>query len=170
MLSFIADDYSNQLKLNWGNQVMTEEEMGSVTKSRLKQNVKESAEKLEKIAKEAKVQTLDVVNDAEQKITAEVEELSENIHSQVAGFKQELFNRFEIIKGQVNLSQQDFIALKNLVGSELNNVMTELAQLGQDIKQDVGELSSKHKDQLAETLKRTKAHTLDVWNKLSIKQ
>lgn len=142
-------------------------------KTTLKQNVKvtavESAEKLEKIAKEATSQALDVVTDVEEKFSAEVEQLNQTAQSQLAAFKQEVLNRLEIIKSQVNLSQKDLIELKGFVKAELNVVIEELTKLGREIKQDVSQISLKHKDQLTETFKRSKEHTLEAWNKVSSK-
>ena len=45
----------------------------------------------------------------------------------------------------------------------------ELSKLVKEIKNDVGQISTKHKDHLTETLKRSKENTIEVWNKVSNK-
>ena len=144
------------------------------TASTLKQNVtssvKEGAEKLEKIAKVAKTEAVDVVTQTQDKITAEAEGLNKTVQSQLASFKQELLSRLVVIKSQVNLSQKDLIELKDFIKAELNTVVEDLSKLGKALKQDVSQISLKHKDQLTDTFKRSKEHTLEAWQKVSTKQ
>ena len=59
--------------------------------------------------------------------------------------------------------------MKEFVKSELNSVIDELSKMGKELKEDVSQISVKHKDHLAETFKRSKEHTLDVWKKVSEK-
>ena len=50
--------------------------------------------------------------------------------------------------------------------SELNAVINDLSKLGKELKEDVSQISVKHKDTLTETLKRSKEHTLEAWKKV----
>jgi len=42
----------------------------------------------------------------------------------------------------------------------------ELAKLSQDLKADISQISLKHKENLTETFKRSKANAVEVWNKV----
>ena len=53
-----------------------------------------------------------------------------------------------------------------MVTSILDALKRALSKLGKELKEDVSQISSKHKDQLNETFKRSKEHTLEVWNKV----
>lgn len=152
---------------------MTAKVQKSTSKATLKDNVKqttvESAEKLEKIAVEAKSQALEVISEGKEKLEEEVEHLNESVQSQILTFKQELLQRIDVIKTQFGSSQKDFAELKDFVKSEFNLVLDELLNLGKELKGDVSQISTKHKDHLSETFKRSKEHTLDAWNKVSTK-
>lgn len=152
---------------------MTAKVQKSASKATLKDNVKqttvEGAEKLEKIAVEAKEQALEVISEGKEKLEEEVEHLNESVQSQILTFKQELLQRIDAIKTQFGSSQKDFAELKDFVKSEFNLVLDELLNLGKELKGDVSQISTKHKDHLSETFKRSKEHALDAWNKVSTK-
>ena len=48
-------------------------------------------------------------------------------------------------------------------------MIEDLSKFGKELKDDVSQISVKHKDQLTETFKRSKEHTLEAWNKVSSK-
>lgn len=127
-------------------------------------------DQLQKIAKEAKSHGVDIINEAEQKMAIEVDALNTAAHSQLTRFKQDLFSRIEVIKGQFQNTKHDLSELKSFVRTELDNVLNDFTVLSHEIKQDVTEISTKHKAQIVETFKRSKDHTLDIWHKVSTKQ
>lgn len=88
------------------------------------------------------------------------------IQAQLNQFKLELIERVETIKVQLRTSQQDLIKLSHTVKAEFNEIVNDFTKLGADLKTDVSEISTKHKTHLSETLKQSKAHTLEVWGKL----
>lgn len=153
---------------------MTTQAQKTETKSTLKDEVQhstvEAAENLEKIAVDTKAQALEVISDGQEKLEQEVEHLNESVQSQMLTFKQELLQRIEVIKTQFGTSQHDFAELKDFVKAEFNLVVDELFNLGKELKGDVSQISTKHKEHLSETLKRSKEHTLEAWNKVSTKQ
>ena len=114
--------------------------------------------------------------DAQQKLTesaeklqAEEEQSPTNVQSQIQSLKQNLLQRIELLKRQFNVSQQDFGELKTFVKSELTAVIDDLSKFGQELKEDVTQISGKHKEHLTETFKRSKENTLDVWKKVAVK-
>ncbi len=152
---------------------MTTKTQKTETKSTLKDNVKqttiEGAEKLEKIAVQAKEQAIEVISEGKEKLETEVEHLNESVQIQILTFKQELLQRIEIIRSKFGSSQNDLGELNQFVKTELNSVLEQLINLGKELKEDVGQISIKHKDHLSEAFKRSKENTLDAWNKLSTK-
>ena len=70
-------------------------------------------------------------------------------------------------KKQLNFSPKDLGELKEFVKSELNAVINDLSKLGKELKEDVSQISVKHKGQLTETLKRSKENTLEAWKKVA---
>ena len=74
------------------------------------------------------------------------------------------------IKSQLSTSQHDLVELADFVKSELSLLVKELTEVGKEIREDVSQISSKHKVQLTETLKRSKEHTLEIWHKVTTKQ
>lgn len=153
---------------------MNAKEKSATAASSLKESVKkvalDGAEAIEEIGLDVKNQSIEIVQESSEAISADVAELNENVKTQFAGFKADLLGRVDVIKGQVNLSQQDLAELKSFVKAELAIVLEELSKLAKEIKDDVSQISAKHKDQLTGTLKRSKEHTLEVWHKVSTKQ
>ena len=49
----------------------------------------------------------------------------------------------------------------------MSAIIEDLSKLGKELKEDVSSISVKHKDQLAETFKRSKEHTLEAWIKVN---
>lgn len=141
--------------------------------AKLKQTVTETVQattdKLEKIAHEAKDQAVEVIHDTQVKIEDDVNSLNSTIQQQIQAFKQELLDRLAIIKKQLNLSQDDVVELKSFVKQEFNVVLDDLTKFGQSLKLDVIEVTTKHKDQLSGTFIRTKAHAVEVWEKVNSK-
>ena len=111
----------------------------------------------------------EVVAESTEKLEAEAKQLNASVQEQLRQFKQDLLLRLETIKGQLSNSQKDLTELKEFVKTEFTAVLDDLTKLGKELKGDVSEISVKHKDQLTETFKRSKEHTLDAWNKVSSK-
>ena len=100
-------------------------------------------------------------------VTAEEVSLNtRNLQEQLSHFKQELLSRLETFKAQISSSQQDFKALSATVKTEVNSLIEDLTKLGSDVKTDVTVISSKHKAQISESFKRSKAHTFEIWSKV----
>lgn len=138
-------------------------------KESVKKTALDGAEAIEKIGLDTKNQAIEVIKESSETISADVEEFSESVKTQFSNFKADLLGRVDVIKGQVDLSQQDLTELKGFVKAELTSVLDELSKLVKEIKNDVGQISTKHKDHLTETLKRSKENTIEVWNKVSNK-
>ena len=88
------------------------------------------------------------------------------VPEQLAKLKQDLLQRIEGLKG---LKGADLNELTAFVKSEINAVIEDLSKLGKELKQDVSEISLKHKEQLTETLHRSKEHTIEAWSKVTQK-
>ena len=93
-------------------------------------------------------------------------ELDSQTQSQLKQFKYELLQKLDAIKGQLGYSQKEYAELKTFIKTEINIVLTDLSKLSKEIKADVGQLSVKHKDSLAGTLKRSKQNTIEAWKKV----
>lgn len=116
---------------------------------------------------EAKVhQVQEKVEEMKEKVEAEAHQVQTSIQEQIRQFKEELFKHFDQLKA---LNGNDLVELKAFAKTELNTLVEDLAQLTQEIKQDVSEISLKHKDHLTQTLKRSKDNTLQVWSKTATK-
>lgn len=67
---------------------------------------------------------------------------------------------------QLRTLKQDLLELSQFMKSEMNIMMSELTKLGNELKEDVSEISNKHKEHLTETLKRSKESGREAWNKV----
>ena len=145
-------------------------EATSVAKQPLKKAVVEGGEAIEKVAVDAKNQALDVIEHTQLAAGVETQQLSDQVKNQITSLKEELLGKVDQLKQQVNFSQADLTELKDFVRSELSIIVQEFAALGKEFKADVSQISLKHKAHIADTLKRSKAHTVDAWHKVSTKQ
>ena len=100
-------------------------------------------------------------------VTAEEASLNtRNLQEQLSQFKQELVSRLETLKVQISSSQHDFKALGATVKAEVSSLIEDLTKLGSGVKTDVTVISTKHKAQISESFKRSKAHTFEIWSKV----
>ena len=134
-------------------------------KSQTKTLLVEGVEKPEQVSTDAQQK----LTDAAENLQTEAEQSSVNVQSKIQHVKQDLLQRIELLKNQFNVSQQNFGELKAFVKSELTAVIDDLSKFGQELKQDVTQISGKHKEHLTETFKRSKENTLDVWKKVAVK-
>ena len=134
-------------------------------KSQTKTLLVEGVEKPEQVSTDAQQK----LTDAAENLQTEAEQSSVNVQSKIQHVKQDLLQRIELLKNQFNVSQQNFGELKAFVKSELTAVIDDLSKFGQELKQDVTQISGKHKENLIETFKRSKENTLDVWKKVAVK-
>ena len=134
-------------------------------KSQTKTLLVEGVEKPEQVSTDAQQK----LTDAAESLQTEAEQSSVNVQSKIQHVKQDLLQRIELLKNQFNVSQQNFGELKAFVKSELTAVIDDLSKFGQELKQDVTQISGKHKENLIETFKRSKENTLDVWKKVAVK-
>lgn len=121
------------------------------------QKAKKAAQPLAKEQKNEVIETTPVVNTASEALTQQESARESN---------QALWARLESLKSQLTFSGQEISELKNLVKSEFTHLVDELAKLSQDLKADISQISLKHKENLTETFKRSKANAVEVWNKV----
>lgn len=146
---------------------MATQEKASTEKTTLKSIATEGADKLEKVAKEATEQAVEAVVDSKEKLQEEAKVLNANVQGQLQQLKQDILQKIELLKSHFGTSQKDFTELKAFVKTEFNAVLDDLSKLGKDLKADVSEISGKHKEQITETFKRSKEHTLEAWKKVN---
>ena len=87
-----------------------------------------------------------------------------SVQDKLTQLKQELLQRLDELKG---LKGADLSELSAFVKAEFSAVIEDLSKLGKELKQDVSEISLKHKGQLTETFKRSKEHTLEAFTKVA---
>ena len=144
---------------------MTTQQKTTEVKKTPKVSAVVSTEKLE----HTESPTAQVVETATLKVGETAEEASlntRNLQEQLSQFKQELVSRLETLKVQISSSQQDFKALGATVKAEVSSLIEDLTKLGSGVKTDVTVISTKHKAQISESFKRSKAHTFEIWSKV----
>ena len=144
---------------------MTTQQKTTEVKKNPKVSAVVSTEKLE----HTESPTAQVVETATLKVDETAEEASlntRNLQEQLTQFKQELVSRLETLKVQISSSQQDFKALGATVKAEVSSLIEDLTKLGSGVKTDVTVISTKHKAQISESFKRSKAHTFEIWSKV----
>lgn len=149
-----------------GTKIMTTEQKTAKSKTPVKEVIAQQVEHLQDTAKETKQKVTAAVLESAETVKEDSKEVQANVQEQVKNLKEDLMQRLESLKKQLNFSSKDLTELKDFVKSELNTVIEDLSKLGKELKEDVSQISSKHKDQLNETFKRSKEHTLEVWNKV----
>ena len=153
---------------------MTSTQTTTIPKPRARRSVKKTVsdpvEKVQKIADEAKQQVVEVIAETKENLGSFTEQENEIIQKKVNGFKEEILEKFDDLKAQLDASQKDFFELKQFVKQELHLLIDELTKMSKALKADVNDISIKHKAHLADTFKRSKHHTLEVWHKVYTKQ
>ena len=127
--------------------------------------VLEGTEKIAKVAVSAKEQAADTVQKVQKKLSEDTQTVQTGLQVQLRELKGNILQKIEQLKTQLGTSQIDLVELKTFVKTEFNVVIDDLSKLGKELKDDVSQISYKHKDQLTETLKRSKESTLAVWKK-----
>lgn len=131
--------------------------------------VADGTEKVEKVAEELKVQASEKIKDAEEAqdvLQNKAIDLNLTVQDQLKQLRQDILQKLEALKGQFELSQSHYSELRTFIKTEFNTVIHDLADLGKDLKEDIVELSNKHKEHLSETYKRSKQNTLELWDKV----
>ena len=128
--------------------------------------VTETAEKLEKVAVEAKDQAIGTIEESKEKLEVEAKQLSDTVQEQLRQFKQEVLQRIDTLKEQIFGSQKELTELKSFIKTEFNAVVEDLSNLGKELKEDVSQISTKHKEHLTDTFKRSKYSTIEVLKKV----
>lgn len=135
------------------------------SKKPLNKVVAATAEQLEKATVEAKEQALESIGQSKEKLEVEAKQLSDTVQEQLRQFRQDVLQRVDSIKEQWFGSQKE---LKNFIKIEFTAVLEDLYSLGKEFKQDVTQISSKHKELLTGTLKRSKDSTIEVLKKVKL--
>lgn len=149
------------------NKDMTAETKATPTKKSLNVVVSETTEKLEKVAVEAKEQAVESIEESKEKIEAEAKQFTDTVQEQLRQFKQDVLHCIEGLKEQLLGSQKDLTELKAFIKTEFNTVIEDLSKLGKELKDDVSQISSKHKVHLTDTFKRSKDSTIEVLKKVN---
>ena len=87
----------------------------------------------------------------------------------VQEIKQDAAQRLDIIKKQFSTSKNDLLEFAQFLKAECGVLVKELTEVTKEIREDVVHISLKHKENVVETLKRSKDNTIDVWNKVTAK-
>lgn len=109
---------------------------------------------------------METLGESKENIEAEVKKLSNTVTDQLTQFKQDLLQRIDTLKEQLFGSQKELNELNSFIKTEFNAVIDDLSKLGKELKEDVTQISTKHKDHLADTLKRSKDSTIEVLKKV----
>lgn len=110
--------------------------------------------------------TLKVVDIANLKQDVEVEKSeqpSSGVQTQLSQIKDDVLGRVETVKQQVQHSQKHLQELGYTLKIEFGDLLSDLTKFASDLKIGIIQLSSKHKLQITETIKKSTTETLDVW-------
>ncbi len=132
----------------------------------MKEVVAETAAKAKEVLAETQVQAKEAIAETQEKIESEAKELNQNIQNQLAQIKQDLLQRIEVIKTQLNSSQGNLVELKDAFKTELNVLIEDLSKVSKELRDDISQISVKHKGTLVGSFKRTKTQAVDAWNKV----
>jgi len=77
-----------------------------------------------------------------------------------------VLQRIDTLKEQIFDSQKELTELKSFIKTEFNAVFEDLSNLGKELKEDVSQISTKHKEHLTDTFKRSKDSTIEVLKKV----
>ena len=120
------------------------------------------------VAENAPDKIIEFESDAKESIEKlKVESPNLKLKIQMKQLKQDMLKKLEVLKQQFGFSQKEYMELKLFVKTEFNTVICDLSQLSKELKADVTELSSKHKDHLVVTFKRSKDNTMQAWKKVT---
>lgn len=92
------------------------------------------------------------------------------VQKQITELKEEFVQRVESLKAQFPLSQEDLISLKDKLAAEISAILEDVTKVSKEIKQDITEISVKHKDQLAGTLSHAKETVVDAVKSINLSQ
>ena len=156
-------------------EVMTEKVTKDV--AAIKEVVLETAENLEKLGKETQQKVSDVVTETQTHLKVEAEQLNEQVQGLVQDLvqepvqeiKQDASQRLDIIKKQFSTSKNDLLEFAQFLKAECGVLVGNLTEVSKEIREDVAQISLKHKENLVETFKRSKNNTVHVWNKVTAK-
>lgn len=92
------------------------------------------------------------------------------VQKQISELKEEVVQRIEALKTQFPLSQADLIELKDTLKAEMNTVLDDVTQVSKALKQDLSDISIKHKEQLSDTIKHAKETVVDAFSAINLSQ
>lgn len=138
---------------------MVEQEKKLVTAQTLKSDVSKKPSDLvtEQVTSTATLIETETLNVESQAVSGMAEQLRI--------LKQDLSQGLDSIKSQLLNSQKNLIEFGSFAKTEVNGLVDELTKLLNEFKVDITEISTKHKEQLTETLKRSKESGLEAWHK-----
>ena len=94
-------------------------------------------------------------------------DLVEFVQVSLNDFKIEVKHHVEKIVARIPLNANAFLALKDTLSSEFFHLWEDLAQTSKTFKEEVMEISLKHKSHLIEEFNRSKEQTLGAFHKMS---
>ncbi|EPF80013.1 hypothetical protein [Acinetobacter rudis] len=106
-----------------------------------------------------------VITSAVEKNTVTESQVATGMTAQFRTIKQELLHSISSIKSQLLNSQKSLHELGNFAKAEVSGLFEELTKLLNELKVDVSQISTKHKEHLSEALKRSKESGIEAWNK-----
>lgn len=97
-------------------------------------------------------------------------DFAQYVQQQLGEIKQDVISRLSQISTHFPLSNEDVLYIKDTLKTEFANVLEEVTQTSKEIKQDLTEISLKHKEHLSETLKRSKDQAFEAFSKINLSQ
>jgi len=88
------------------------------------------------------------------------------VQEQLRQLKQDLLQRIDTLKEQLFGSQKELTELTSFIKTEFTAVIEDLSNMGKELKEDVSQISTKHKEHLTGTFKRSKDSTIEVLKKV----
>ena len=95
--------------------------------------------------------------------TSVSEEEIQVIKNKLQTINRSLFEKEKKLNPEYKKSIEEFISQKK---NELNALIEDLTKVSKELKDDISQISVKHKDTLVGSFKRTKDQAVEAWNKV----
>lgn len=110
------------------------------------------------------IKVVDIVNLKQQDVVEQAEQMGSAAQIQLKQMRDEVVARTQILRQQVQYSQQHLHTLRTTLQAELGDLWRDLNKFGIELKTDITQLSLKHRLQLTQTIKKSTTDTLSVWS------